>query len=478
MGVVSAVTLERMRSERGLRILLSLMTLLLCLRVDLGLLSEEPAAGDAAGNVELGIALATDGSLNEGGAPSMYREPLPVFVIAAQIRLDPRLSDLSRPSEHRALKQSNMVWVALILFGSGLQLLRLLPHRFRLSGMVAGVLLVHAFAVEPFVDANLTEIPAAALILWAGLLGQDLADRRRWATALLLGVVLGLLALTKAAMLYIAVVHVPLLAVLAVASGRWNVRQALSSLLTVVIVLSALVVPWMARNAAALDSWAIADRGGISLWYRAIYEQATPEEIRGSWYYFSPLPLRPAVGGLLDIRPEDLEGPLRRLDRYHPDEDEERLSFYHLARNDRRDRAVELRAMGLYSIPETTRIADKELMSRSLEVLRRDPWLFIRTAPVFLWRGTWPVLRAPLLPVPVLGLLNPLAMMALIVAASTALIRIRPDLYAVVGLPAGLVAFNALLTMYEPRFTEPALPTMSVLLVIAAVRLLDRYSAK
>ena len=47
-------------------------------------------------------------------------------------------------------------------------------------------------------------------------------------------------------------------------------------------------------------------------------------------------------------------------------------------------------------------------------------------------------------------------------------------MFAVVGIPVGFVAFSALVTVYEPRSSEVAVPTMLVLLVIAAARAIDR----
>jgi hypothetical protein len=230
----------------------------------------------------------------------------------------------------------------------------------------------------------------------------------------------------------------------------------------------------MARNAATFGTWSISDRGGVSLWYRAIYEQATPEELRGSWYEFTPLPLRPLAGAILDIEPEDLDGPLRRVNRFHPDEEVEQQSFYELARIDRFEGTNAYLEAGVATRAQARVLADQDLLEAGIAVLRSDPWLFISTTPMFLWRGLWVIKAAPLVPRALLGVINPLTMAVLLVAGLSAVAGRRPQRFAVVGLPLGVVAFSALLTMYEPRFTEPALPTMLVLVSVAGAQLLER----
>ena len=76
---------------------------------------------------------------------------------------------------------------------------------------------------------------------------------------------------------------------------------------------------------------------------------------------------------------------------------------------------------------------------------------------------------------PVLGLLNPLGMVALLTAGIIAVVRRRPAMFAVVGIPVGLVAFSTLLTVYEPRSSEIAVPTMLLLLVVASGRAVERW---
>gem|GEM_PF-3478618 len=453
----------------------------LMVRLLLNVIDVTAPPSDSRFNVGQAHDLAMTGRLIEGGAPSMYREPLPIAAYALQIVLDPRLDGVAREDVTvagptiRTLKQQHVLWSALLLAGVALQAWWLAARR-RLLVATLTVLIVHAMVIEPIADYALTELHAAALIVWAGLFGQRWVGRRRTVDALVLGLILGLAVLVKASLLYIGAVHLMLLAIVLLARDPAQRRRVLAGVGVALVAMAMMVVPWMARNAATFDTWSIADRGGLALWSRAIYEDATPEELRGSWYAFSPNRVQPYVGRVLGVDEEDLDGPLRRIAQFHPDEEIERRSFYQLARADRFTGTEAYLREGVPTRAEARVRSDEDLMARGLAVLREDPGLFLSTAPLFLWRGSWPVLAAPLLPTSALALLNPLSMLALLVAVVATVVRPRPVRVALLGLPAGVVAFAALLTIYEPRLTQVALPTMLLLLVLGAERLLVRLS--
>ena len=454
---------------------------LLLIRLDAAIITGTGAQSDALNNLDLAYGLATTGQMVESGdKPSMYREPLPVALYALQLRVDPRLDGLEPAMlrdggpEVRALRQQNLLWAALLLAAVALQAWRLAPDRARLLAAATSVILVHVVFVDVVGDFTLTELPGATFVVGSGLVAHQWVLRRRPRDAAMLGALLGLGALTKSSLLYAGGVFILVLAGLVLIRERSAMRRTLAAASLALLTLGLVVLPWMARNAAEFDTWSIADRGGLSLWYRAKYQEATPYELRGSWYEFSPLPLRPVAGALLGIEPEDLDGPLRRVNRFHPGEETEQRSFYELARIDRFEGTEAYLAAGTSTRALARVRADQDLLQQGLEVLREDPWLFISTTPMFLWRGLWVIKAAPLVPRVVLGLINPLGMAALLAAGATAVLGARPGRFAVIGLPLGVVAFSALLTMYEPRFTELALPTMLVLLVTAASRLLER----
>ena len=477
-------------AQRPWVILFGILIFSLLLRTDIAIIDDAAQADDAAQNLEYGFMLGTTGRFAaESGELTMYREPLPVAMTALQVRFDPRLREVTLDAIReggpaaRALKQQNLLWGALLLVGVALQVWRLASrHRGPLA--VAGVLTVHLVLVEAVSHRNLSELPAAAFLVWAGILASAIvaAGPRVTPRAILvrgsaLGAALALAALTKASLMAIGVTYLVVLALLVLLRERRESPRILLGLLVALLSASLLVGPWMFRNAAEFGAFSIADRGGLSLWYRAIYEDATPREIRASWYAFAPPPAQPVVGALLGVSQEEIDAELPRVHRDSLDGDHDAPSFYQLARRDRSDLVVEFIESGLP--PQQARVrADQQLFERSVEVLRRDPQLFVRTAPLALWRGMWPVPRAPLVALPVLAVISVAGMAALLLTGVLSALARKPRLFAIVGLPFGLVLFSALFTLFWPRFSQPALPTMIVLLAVAADRIRSRFFSR
>lgn len=474
---------RRWRPDVALLAVLGL-TLVLTIRLGVGVITTEGDQADARHYVAVGMTLAREGVFGFGPEPTMYREPLTSWTIAAQASVDPRLrnldfEDVDRPGvAARAVKQQNLIWAALLLIGVGVLALRiqggsgLRETAVALSAMV----LTHIGFLEweDVTDRSLSELAAGAILVWVSVFALRLVERPSQRVAVMLGVLLGLLALTKASFLYVTLVFLPILGFLMwrrrVASGPDVLRHVLIAF----IGLSLVCVPWMARNQAQFGTFGISDRGGLALWFRVTWSEATAEELRGAWVYFSPLPLQPAAAGLLDVDVSDFEGEgaLRRVARFAPTEEQEERSFYSLARRDRQRLNAEFRDAGLPS-QQAAHEADRELMSRGVEALRADPLRFVRTTPVFLWRGTWSMLYSNLVPSILLGPLNLGGMALLAAALALSVAGMRPRTFAVVGVPGGLVAFYALLTHFEPRQSRPAAAVMILLCVLAGDRALQ-----
>ena len=461
-------------------LLIAALILVLMGRLVITVLDGSQVMSDGRTNIEQAYDLAVTGRfIEDDGELSMYREPLPAAVYAFQIRVDPRLQDVDREDlvlggpALQTLKEQHAVWGALLLAGIALQAWRLGGRR-RLGVALSAVTLVHVTFIEWVANFTLTELHATALLVWAGVFGHQWVRERRHRDAVLLGIMLGLATLVKAAVLYLGPIYLLVLAVLVLTRSRSDARRVFAAVGLALVALAVVVMPWMARNAVAFDTWSVSDRGGLMLWMRALYSEATPEEHRGMWYVFAPDPLKSQVGRVVGIDEEDVLGPLRRINHLHPDDRDDPRSFYRLARADRVTGMEAYFEAGVPTRAKSRLLADRDLMRNGLQVLRSDPIAFLDQVPVFLWRGLWPIRLVPLVPVPVLGLLNPLGIVALLTAGIAAVVRRRPAMFAVVGIPVGFVAFSALVTVYEPRSSEVAVPTMLVLLVIAAARAIDR----
>lgn len=462
-----------------------------------GVVTEAPETKDGTGYVSIAFSLSREGQFSwfgaEPGAGTMYREPFPIWVKAAQIRLDPRLRAVEGPElinsvggpEARALRQLNVVWAGLLLAGIAMQVGLLCRERNARATllMVISVAASHALLLEynDMMDRTLSELPAAALLVWVGVTATRFTRSPSARSGAIVGLLTGLLVLTRSAYLYVGLVWLPLLGLIMLASRERAERsRVLAGTIAALLAVALVVAPWIARNERMFGVAAVSENAGLGLRHRVLYNEASSLEHRGMWYYFAPGPLqRNFLGGALAIEPSDFDdgGRLRRLHRFS-DEDEPLhapWSFYGMAR---RDRAVmralvteELVATGTIAVHQVGPVADARLLAESMSTLRADPGAFVRTTPVFLWRGTWVIVDSNVLPAALFAPFNLVGMSALLAAAVLAIVRRRPALAAVALLPAGGVLFNALLSIFEPRHTRPAVPVMIVLVVLAADRL-------
>jgi hypothetical protein len=286
-----------------------------------------PITKDAAQNLQMAINISHYGVMSlEENPPysrSMYREPIPVAAGAAAVGIvDHVLGKADSPqyfSGDRAefVKYQNTLWV-ILLWIAAFTAARWFSGSYWLS-IAAGLL-----AVRPFLDGaategvnNLyTELPAAALMTYASLaLVYAVTARRPWAM-IAAGGCFGILTLTKAATLYI---FIGLLLVLLLGYARIDIRngrrQRLLHMTLLAATFAAVIAPWMVRNFQAFGRTQVSDRGGLVLYTRALMNQVTPSEYRGTFYVWARPSLQPFIGRMLGFTPQDLRpgGKLERL---------------------------------------------------------------------------------------------------------------------------------------------------------------------
>src|SRR5262249_11627891 len=162
-----------------------------------------------------------------------------------------------------AVKQHNLMWAALCLFGVALTMLLAIRSPFlgTVSAVVAIALTYEFFLRDgKILDRTYTEIQASALIVWCSvsLIAALKTGRPMWFVTT--GILVGALALTKASFLYIGIgLAVVLILYLGPQSEGWSAVSRRITLLVISMML--LVVPWMARNLLYFDSFEITQRG-------------------------------------------------------------------------------------------------------------------------------------------------------------------------------------------------------------------------
>lgn len=464
------------------------VVLLLCLVwIDVRVITGEVNTKDAAGYERIAVALARTGVFAQAGAPTRTAEPLHIAMLALQVRLDPRLAEaretgvVAAGSSSRAVKQQNLMWAAALLAGVASQVLALRRERSDARPVaVTAIVAVTLLLLEnpDVVDRSLAELPAAALVVWTGVAATRLLRARTVGHAAVVGILLGLLVLTRAAFLYVALPYVAMLLVLVARDRRGDGSSLMARvgplLLAGLVAFAAVVGPWALRNQLAFGDPALTERGGEILHLRAVKNGMDGYQHRGAWVYWAPLPLQGPLAGVLRVDHDDfLSGrPLAAIARYDEEVDARGESFYSGAKNEIRFRRAELVASGL-SAAQAREQAQGEFGSLALAELRQRPEAFLRTTPVFLWRFLWPMNSSLSVPRPLLAVINLAGMAALVAAAAVGLAR-RPELFAAGGLPAGAAAFYALVTHAIPRYARPLAPTMIVLLLLIVAEFVAR----
>jgi hypothetical protein len=387
-------------------------------------------------------------------------------------------------TDHRAVRQVNLVFIALLHGASVITALLLLGagRRGVIAAMLA-VLLTHIFLLEnpEFTHGSLQELPTAAILGWTNVTAIQAVrtGRIRWMVAL--GVAGGVLTFSRAVFLHILPIFVVILVLIL---REWSMRRRASAVAACLLGFALMVGPWLGRNVIEFGEFAIADQGGKVLLTRDVKNSMTPYQHRGAWVHFSPEPVRPILASALRVDLDDFldDGPLRPLVRWLPDpetgidqEATERRSFYRQA-GALHDTFYGAAVAAGASDADARAAADRAAIAHVVDNVRKDPMRFIRTTPVFLYRSAWPMNLTQLweptglsLPRLLLGVINPVGFLGVLSLGSIGLLRRRAEWFALGGLATGMILYHALLTHALYRYTRPAAGLMLLIIAIGLV---------
>ncbi len=290
-------------------------------------ISEAPLQSDATQSVRMAVNLARHGVMSLDYTapyrPTNYREPVPVLVSALGVKIIDSILGDSDPHAYlegpraKYLKYQNFLWLGLLTFSAFLAV-RLLTSSFWL-GLLGAALINYLLLPREFspVDDLMTEIPATAILVLGSTSLALAFDRGKLGLFLLSGLLFGALALIKAIVFY---VFFGLMAGLAgLYLLRWRPvpwQTAARELLTVMVAFGCVMTPWLYRNHVELGTSQITQRGGESLWERALEDQISLHEYLGAFYIWAPAGhVHDWLGKILHFSPGDVElgGSLQRL---------------------------------------------------------------------------------------------------------------------------------------------------------------------
>lgn len=444
-------------------------------------ISDAPITGDAVAIVVPAVNLAQHGifslDMEPPLAPTMYREPVPVFTTAAAIKLIEAVAGTAPAQEYlegqrsRYLKYQNLFWLALLCiatFGATRYLTKSFPLALAMMTLGYLVFLYPAWR-EASMNNLYSEIGAAALMTLASLAFAAGIVKPRRRTWLIAGMLFGLLALTKA----IALLVVPALAVVLLGSRRLRERfgalpKAAADAGLFLLAFALVISPWIARNWLHFQSLSVSERGGSVLYIRALINDVDAVEYRGLFYVWAPRPIRGWLAPLLNFSPLDLQpgGSLHRLNggtespyAVH-DLAAERagrpdlaLTLIAQARAERVRLRGELRAAGAGI--RTNVQADEILRDHALRKMTNAPLAALKVSAATLWHGG--------------VLVTPLCLIALVAGWRQS----RYDIVAFCVPALAVVLLYACFSVFEPRYGTPMTPLAFVGLAAAACQQLS-----
>jgi hypothetical protein len=450
-------------------LVVSVTALILC-GFWLSQISDSAIENDGSQNLQMALNLDREGvmSLDDSApfAPSMYREPLPVWSTALMVKLVDWLlgpadtDDYFQGPRAQYLKLQNIFWL-LLLSASTFVACRYFTSSTYVS-LVAVLLLNVRLPMTPSGPIELgfdtleSELPAAALLACGSLFVALAVSRGRLWHSIAAGALFGLLALTKAAMLYVSAGLFLVLLCLVFTPPRL-LRHHFGSrhLVAMLAAGAAVVVPWTYRNYEIFGSMQIAQRGGIILYLRAVKNQMTAEEYLGSFYVWAP-GLPGPIGAVLGFSEADLEygGRLQRLNRSETSSFGQRdlaaeragdpdaaISYYRKARATRVKLERELAAQGVAS-PGVE--ADSILLDEGIALIMSHPVRHLVMMIPFIWRGALTTF------------------VVLLSCVAYALYARRADVLFFLLASFGTLCFYALLTHFISRYSVPVVPVAIV----------------
>jgi hypothetical protein len=423
-------------------------------------------------------------------SPTDYREPLPIFFLAAYIKLHPLLSSgltvdtINEGSAVIAVKQHNLIWASFCLLGVALTIM--LSIRSPLLGVVVAVIAMaltyRLFLVDSLIiDRTYTEVQASALLVWSSitLITALKTGRPIWFIAT--GILAGALALTKGIFLYVGIgLIVTLLLIYLVHQPRWGRWGTVSRIGLIAIALMAVTIPWMVRNFLYFGAFEITQRGGTVLLIRAYKNQMSDEEYKGAFYYYAPPYLKVWLGERLGFTPEDFEkgGRLQRLNRDQSsfaDHDvaaeiagrpEDAISFYRSARAEWYRLAEYYRDEGAIN---PSHLAERDAHREAKQLIFDDPVQHLKMSAVFMWRGMWTLSGVRGANPAISFYINVFGFLAICIMALLGLLRRDAAMLGIALLPVGAIIFLALFSHFLPRYLTITIPNMIIALSLLTV---------
>ncbi|MDX1641201.1 MAG: hypothetical protein R3220_05865 [Balneolaceae bacterium] len=464
-----------------------------------GLFTDYEIRGGGGENLEMSYFLYTEGVLalkrDSTGTPipTNYREPVPPIINAAFMYLHPGISqDASLESfkdgeNTKKVKKVNLFWLLLLQLGVGYLTYILTKNKY-LPFLSLLLVLIYFIRFGGHFDTLLTELPAATIIIWTTIFLIRSAKEKNWINDLILGLLLGILILTKAMYFYLGLlILIPLF--------FFMPREKRIAKAAIILGATLLVVtPWLIRNYAVYDKMRITLRGGESTYNRMLLNKMENEEIKGAVYLWSPALYKSLVKNTaLDVDENEylLGGKYQRLIRY-PVMDyhaialrmpEKTISYHSRVRAEENRQEYKYQQMGFDS-NKARLLAHSEMKDEAIDWILTHPIEHASMTLLFIWRSIW---CFPNSTIPIISdqlqqyihnIINLISYLTIFIVFVAGVYKRNLKMVALTLIPVVSLVFLVSVSHALPRYTEPFIPSMLVSVVFLIFLISKNLSGK
>ena len=327
-----------------------------------------------------------------------------------------------------------------------------------LFSFISLIMIMFSITLTSAVNKILTELFATFLVLCTAILLYKILNQNKIVHFVLLGAVLGYLALTRAIFIYFIFIILLLFIYLFFKKNFKNRKYFIKGILSFLLVYSLIIGSWMIRNFIYFKDTTISLRGGVVLSIRANYNMMNKKEFWGSFLYWMP------YGHLRDKLINRFYGKNDVLARLH----QRNPSSYF-----RSPDAEWAKLLKKYSaFKNGPQMAEREFRKRALKKISAHPFRHIAATFPFAWRGHFVErgyqLNVPFsIQIPSSFIVNILYFTSLLFTAFISWKKETWPLFAFCLPALYLFIAHSFLTHSEPRFNIPLIPILVATFLIS-----------
>lgn len=442
-----------------------------------------PLQKDSAEYLELSYHLAFNKLFSyDGVTPTNYREPLSSFLNAVNIHLFTDIKDSIEVNQLGQnlnlvlqLTQINIFYLFLLYIGIWwLHFIMTGSHSWMIFS--AFIPMTYFSISTTYLKNLLSDVPSIILFVFSICVLLSINRKPKFWKSFLLGILLGLLIISKGVFYYLVPVYLFLIIGLIWFKDKTPLKIQKIKIFALSFLLTFLTIfPWQLRNYIHLDDFSLTTRGGTILLLRAEMDQMNSEERVGMYYVFAPEVLKKVVfekylgferadymdGGKLQRLNRDLENDYKAIESGNYNQI---ISF--------------IRRSMFISIPklqaEAIRLgfdSDHYIKEVSIKAIKENWKKHLLVSIPFAWKGLWFYKGNNLAFVLLIGL----SYVVFFIMFFKSILYWKIDYLIFLTLPMCVFFFHVLVTHNIPRYILPIVPFISLTMLLFLKEKFSKY---